>query len=61
MVKSVLDPYGSLPSGIEMPKLDEILTPEEFHELLVQDKDDFEQESDGTRVWITLLGYSVRT
>ena len=59
MVKSVLDPYGSRPSDIEMPKLDEILTPEQFHELLVQDKDDFEQ--DGTRVWITLLGYSVRT
>ena len=61
MVKSVLDPYGSRPYGIEMPKLDEILTPEEFHELLVQDKDDFEQQSGGTRVWITLLGYSVRT
>ena len=52
------DVEGNLPPDIEMPKLDEILTAEEFRELLVQDKDDLGKH--GEWGWIVLLGYSVR-
>ena len=48
-----------LPSDIEIPKLDQVLTAEEFRELLVQDTEDLGQE-DGNVSWILLLGYSVR-
>ena len=48
-----------LPSGmVKMPKPDEILTADEFRELLEQDPGDL--GGDGKVSWIILLGYSVR-
>ena len=48
-----------LSSGmVRMPNPDEILTADEFRELLVQDPGDL--GDDGNVSWIILLGYSVR-
>ena len=52
------DYEGLLCDMVVMPKLDLVLSADEFRELLVQDMEDLGE--DGKVSWILLLGYSVR-